>query len=109
MNISTNINNATTLELSELVSIENDINFFDLSILPSGYGHYQVKLIIDVDGKTIELVRTTNNMPLIDAYKSQVHDGDFDEDYDNPTLLLIDFCYDEEIIEQKLADISEDE
>lgn len=103
-NLTTNIGNVTIEELNNIVAIENEVNFLDLITLPSGHGHRKVFLKLEVDGKEIELIKTTSCMPLIDAYNDQVNGDEWDEDYENPTLSLIELCYNEEIIEEKLED-----
>jgi hypothetical protein len=44
------------------------ISITDFSFLPSGYGHYKVTYTSPTTGK--QWVKTTNNMPLIDATKN---------------------------------------
>lgn len=64
-------------------TIENElIELYDISLSPAGHGHYNIIALWLIDGKEKRIVRKTDNMLLVDAWK----DGEFDLDsgyYDN--------------------------
>ena len=63
----------------------NELDLWNISLIVSGYGHYKIASTWNVNGKKIELNRTTNNMRLIDAWKSRMQDlyEDGEDGYDN--------------------------
>lgn len=69
-------------------SIDNveNIDLWDISILPSGHGHYSIKSVFTVNGNDIVIKTKTSNMALVDAWKEGMSDTyDIREDghYDN--------------------------
>ena len=48
--------------------MKTKISISDFSFSPSGFGHYKVTYTSPITGK--QWVKTTNNMPLIDATKN---------------------------------------
>ena len=63
----------------------NELNLWDVSLMPSGHGHYKIKSTWNVNGQEIQLMRTTSNMQLVDAWKSGMQDlyEDGEYGYDN--------------------------
>ena len=76
-------------QLSEYFSNSVDdikeLNLSDVSILPSGHGHYSIKAKFEVDGNELEVKTKTSNMQLIDAWKSGMNDNyeDGEDGFDN--------------------------
>lgn len=54
------------------------VNLYDINLSPSGHGHYSITAIfevtdIDNNSHTVKVNRKTNNMQLIDAWKSNTN------------------------------------
>ena len=56
-----------------ITDVEN-LNLWNISISPSGHGHYSIEAIFNVDGEELVIKNKTNNMQLIDAWKSGMND-----------------------------------
>ncbi len=52
----------------------DELNLWDISILPCGHGHYSIEATFNVDGKELIVKTRTSNMQLIDAWKSGMDD-----------------------------------
>lgn len=63
----------------------HDLNLWNISLSPSGHGHYSITSTWNVNGSEIEIKTTTNNMQLVDAWKSGMQDlfEEGDDGYDN--------------------------
>ena len=56
-----------------------ELKIADISIRPSGHGHYKIKAAFVVDGTELDVKTTTSNMELIDAWKDHMNDTFNDE------------------------------
>tara|TARA_R110002050_G_scaffold145702_3_gene271196 strand:- start:1820 stop:2161 length:342 start_codon:yes stop_codon:yes gene_type:complete len=76
---SSNQYNVTSDNLSSafnhFVTDVDSLNLWDISVRPSGHGHYRIQAIFNVDGKELTVNKTTSDMPLIDAWKSGMNDS----------------------------------
>jgi hypothetical protein len=46
-----------------------ELCMWSISVLPSGHGHFSIRAEWIIDGKKEVVIKTTNNMELIDAWK----------------------------------------
>lgn len=67
-----------------ITNVKN-LKLWNISILPSGHGHYSIETLFIVNDKEKIIKTKTNNMQLIDAWKSGMNDlyDDGEDGFDN--------------------------
>ena len=51
-----------------------ELDLYNIQLLPAGHGHYSIEATFIADGEEIVIEKTTNNMQLVDAWKSGMQD-----------------------------------
>ncbi len=56
------------------------LNLWNIQLSPSGHGHYAIEATFNVNEKELVIKTKTNDMQLVDAWKTGVYDFDQRED-----------------------------
>lgn len=82
MNYESKISERAFQNFIKKLDTDAELDLNGITTLPSGYGHYKISYHFDINGNEKIIEKVTDNMPLIDAWKSG--EGNFEEGvYDN--------------------------